>query len=45
MLHDWLIPKWPAPVSVRAVCTTRSGGRSLAPYDSLTWAITSAMIH
>jgi YfiH family protein len=32
---DWLIPQWPAPASVRAVCTTRQGGRSAAPYDSL----------
>ena len=31
----WLTPDWPAPASVRAVCTTRSGGVSLAPYDSL----------
>lgn len=31
---DWLVPKWPAPVTVRAVCTTRAGGRSLPPYDS-----------
>lgn len=32
---DWLTPQWPAPVAVRAVCTTRAGGVSLAPYDSL----------
>lgn len=32
---DWLQPEWPAPPNVRAVCTTRSGGVSLAPYDSL----------
>jgi len=32
---DWLVPKWPAPATVRAVCTTRAGGRSLPPYDSL----------
>jgi YfiH family protein len=32
---DWLIPDWPAPAGVRAVCTTRAGGRSLPPYDSL----------
>ncbi len=35
MHPDWLIPKWPAPAQVRAVCTTRAGGRSLPPYDSL----------
>ena len=35
MHPDWLIPAWPAPAAVRAVCTTRAGGRSVAPYDSL----------
>jgi hypothetical protein len=35
MHPDWLIPKWPVPDRVRAVCTTRAGGRSVAPYDSL----------
>jgi copper oxidase (laccase) domain-containing protein len=32
---DWLIPDWPAPAGVRAVFTTRAGGISAAPYDSL----------
>lgn len=32
---DWLLPEWPAPAGVRAVCTTRAGGVSNAPYDSL----------
>ncbi len=42
---DWLIPDWPAPPCVRAVCTTRTrtrsrtrtrtGGVSRSPYDSL----------
>jgi YfiH family protein len=32
---DWLIPEWPAPAHVRAVCTTRDGGKSTAPYASL----------
>lgn len=32
---DWLQPDWPAPPNVRAVCTTRTGGVSAAPYDSL----------
>ena len=32
--HDWLIPDWPAPVNVRACVTTRSGGISVAPFDS-----------
>ncbi|HEY3049009.1 MAG TPA: peptidoglycan editing factor PgeF [Polaromonas sp.] len=31
----WLIPDWPAPKGVRAVFTTRSGGLSAAPYDSM----------
>lgn len=35
MHPDWLIPDWPAPAHVRAVCTTRAGGVSAAPYDSL----------
>ncbi|MBK9442097.1 MAG: peptidoglycan editing factor PgeF [Comamonadaceae bacterium] len=35
MNPDWLIPDWPAPPGVRAVCTTRAGGVSAAPYDSL----------
>ncbi|MGH6625955.1 MAG: peptidoglycan editing factor PgeF [Burkholderiaceae bacterium] len=35
MRHDWLIPDWPAPPHVRALCTTRAGGQSLPPYDSL----------
>lgn len=28
-------PDWPAPANVRAIQTTRNGGISLAPYDSL----------
>lgn len=32
--HDWLTPQWPAPLRVRACVTTRSGGVSLAPFDS-----------
>lgn len=34
-LADYLIPQWPAPVGVRAVCGTRAGGVSVPPYDSL----------
>jgi YfiH family protein len=35
-LHpDWLIPQWPAPKSVRAVFTTRAGGVSTAPCDTM----------
>jgi YfiH family protein len=32
---DWLIPQWPAPAGVRAVFTTRHGGVSLPPHDTL----------
>jgi len=32
---DWLEADWPAPPSVRALCTTRAGGVSLPPYDSM----------
>lgn len=31
----WLVPDWPAPANVRAVCTTRDGGVSLGRYQSL----------
>lgn len=33
--RDWLIPDWPAPAGVHAVCTTRRGGVSQLPYDTL----------
>jgi polyphenol oxidase len=32
---NWIVPDWPAPANVRAVCTVRAGGMSVAPYDSL----------
>jgi YfiH family protein len=32
---DWLTPNWPAPSNVHAVCTSRNGGVSVAPYESL----------
>jgi copper oxidase (laccase) domain-containing protein len=32
---EWLIPQWPAPSGVRAVFTSRAGGQSPAPWDSL----------
>ncbi|SDL98274.1 conserved hypothetical protein [Oryzisolibacter propanilivorax] len=32
---DWIVPDWPAPARVRALCTTRRGGVSAAPFDSL----------
>jgi polyphenol oxidase len=31
----WISPEWPVPANVRAICTTRAGGVSQAPYDSL----------
>ena len=35
MRADWLLPDWPAPANVQACVTTRAGGSSQAPYDSL----------
>jgi len=32
---DWITPDWPVPSNVRAVCTTRSGGVSAVPWDSM----------
>lgn len=32
---DWLVPDWPVPPGVRAVCTTRAGGVSLPPFDTM----------
>ena len=32
---DWLVPDWLAPPGVHAVCTTRAGGVSGGPYQSL----------
>lgn len=34
MAPSLLVPDWPAPPGVRAVCTTREGGVSVAPFDS-----------
>ncbi len=31
---DWLVPDWPAPARVRALCTTRAGGVSAGRYAS-----------
>lgn len=33
--NDWIQPDWPAPPHVRAMCSTRYGGVSTSPYDSL----------
>lgn len=35
MIPDWIVPDWPAPTNVHALITTRRGGVSLPPYDSL----------
>ena len=32
---DWLTPDWPAPAGVKAVFTTRAGGCSAEPWNSL----------
>jgi len=32
---DLIVPSWPAPANVRAIQTTRYGGVSASPYDSL----------
>lgn len=34
-MKDWLLPQWPAPARVRALCTTRNGGVSAPPFDSM----------
>jgi YfiH family protein len=34
-LKHCLVPDWPAPAHVRALCSTRDGGVSLPPYGSL----------
>ncbi len=35
MSPPWITPNWSAPANVRAVCTTRHGGVSEAPFNSL----------
>jgi YfiH family protein len=35
VMHDWIVPDWPAPPSVKSVITTRSGGVSTGPFLSL----------
>ncbi|MCG8429107.1 MAG: peptidoglycan editing factor PgeF [Chromatiales bacterium] len=34
-MHEWIVPSWPVGDTVKAVITTRAGGFSQAPYDSL----------
>ena len=36
---DFITPNWPAPANVKALQTTRIGGVSLAPYDSLNFGM------
>jgi YfiH family protein len=36
--QDVIFPEWPAPVNVKAMQTTRNGGVSLAPFDTLNLA-------
>ena len=33
--NDWIVPDWPAPLTVRAVTTTRTGGVSRGPWRSM----------
>ena len=41
-LHpDWIVPDWPAPASVRAFVTTRAGGVSPAPFESMNLGLRS----
>ena len=35
MHPDWLVPQWPVPPQVRALCTSRAGGVSAAPFATL----------
>jgi YfiH family protein len=35
LLEHCLVPDWPAPANVKALQTTRHGGISVAPYDTL----------
>ena len=32
---DWIVPDWAAPPNVKAFVTTRAGGVSAPPYDTL----------
>jgi YfiH family protein len=36
---DFIVPNWPAPANVRAMQTTRVGGVSHAPYNSLNFGL------
>lgn len=42
MMHpDWIVPDWPAPPGVHAFVTTRAGGVSRPPFDSLNVGFTT----
>jgi len=34
-MPDWLLPDWPAPAAVRALCSTRAGGVSTGSFQGL----------
>lgn len=34
-MHDWLVPDWPVPAGIRAVCTARTGGASQGAFGGL----------
>lgn len=36
--YGWQVPDWPAPANVHSLVTTRQGGVSLPPYDSMNLA-------
>jgi YfiH family protein len=35
MSHQWIEPDWPAPIGVRALCSTRKGGHSSGSWQSM----------
>ena len=35
---DWLVPQWPVPAGIKAVFTTRAGGVSTVPFDTMNLA-------
>jgi YfiH family protein len=37
-MDEWIVPEWPAPKQIRAVITSRRGGHSEAPFNSLNLA-------
>ncbi len=41
MHPEWIVPDWPAPPQVRAFFTTRAGGVSPAPFDSMNLGLRS----